>query len=391
MQNNNGFYGDFGGQFAAETLIPALDELQQSFEDFIKDEKALKELDVLMKTYAGRPTPVYHAKALSKKYGVEIYLKREDLLHTGAHKINNSLGQAVFTTHMKKKRIIAETGAGQHGVATATAAALLDLDCTIYMGRVDAERQMPNVKKMKLLGAKVVLVEDGQKTLKDAVSAAMRDWVASVETTHYLIGSAVGPHPFPKMVSWFQRVIGDEAREQMLEYHQMPDAVVACVGGGSNAIGIFQAFLEDKSVQIIGVEAGGRSLKDGDHSATLSLGSRGIFQGALSYMLQNKHGIVDDVHSVSAGLDYPGVGPQHSFLKDIGRVTYDNVFDIDALRAFKELTKCEGIIPALESSHAVAYVLKNAESFKGKKVLISLSGRGDKDLGILDTINLEEL
>jgi tryptophan synthase beta chain len=391
MHNNNGFYGDFGGQFSAETLIPALDELQHSFEKFLKDEKALKELDVLLKTYAGRPTPVYYARALSKKYGVEIYLKREDLLHTGAHKINNSLGQAFFTRHMNKKRIIAETGAGQHGVATATAAALLNLDCTIYMGRVDAERQMPNVKKMKLLGAKVVLVDDGQKTLKDAVSAAMRDWVASVETTHYLIGSVVGPHPFPRIVSWFQRVIGDEAREQMIADNELPDAVVACVGGGSNAIGIFQAFIDDASVSMIGVEAGGRSINAGDHSATLALGTKGIFQGALSYMLQNEYGIVDDVHSVSAGLDYPGVGPQHSFLKDSGRVVYDYVFDKDALRAFKELTQLEGIIPALESSHAVAYVLKNADSLKGKKVLINLSGRGDKDLGIIDTVNLEEL
>ena len=391
MRPDKGFYGDFGGQFVPETLIPALDQLEDEFESFKKSEPMMQELKQLQNDFAGRPTPVYFAANLSEKYGVNIFLKREDLLHTGAHKINNTIGQALLTKHMGKKRIIAETGAGQHGLASATAAALFGFDCTVYMGKTDIERQMPNVRKMRLLGAEVVPVETGLMTLKDAVSAAFKDWVASVQTTHYLIGSVVGPHPFPEIVSCFQAVAGQEAREYFTKRGILPQSVVACVGGGSNAIGIFQGFLDDTDVELIGVEAGGRSNNKNDHSATLSLGGRGIFQGALSYLLQNEYSQVNDVHSVSAGLDYPGVGPQHAFLSETGRVRYTSVNDREALRAFKELTLCEGIIPALESSHALAMVLTNADRFKGKDVLVHLSGRGDKDLDIIAKINLEEV
>ncbi len=390
MHPNNGFYGEFGGQFTPETLIPALDELEGAFNEFKKSRDNESELARYLKYFAGRPTPVYKAENLSKKYGVTIYLKREDLLHTGAHKINNALGQAMLTRFMGKKRIIAETGAGQHGVATATVAALFGLDCAIYMGSVDAERQMPNVKKMKLLGAGVNLVDTGLKTLKDAVSASLKDWVANVTDTHYLIGSAVGPHPFPEIVSYFQSVIGTESREHFQSLGFMPDYVIACVGGGSNAIGIFQAFL-DTGTRLIGIEAGGRSLDPGENSATLARGKKGIFQGTLTYLLQNDNFQIEDVHSVSAGLDYPGVGPQHSWLRDTGRVEYSHVFDKSALHAFRELTRLEGIIPALESSHALAYVLDNSSLFHGKNVLVNLSGRGDKDFGIVEKYNLEEL
>ena len=391
MKPDNGFFGDFGGQFVPETLIPALDQLEDEFESFKKSEPMMQELKQYLTDFAGRPTPVYFAANLSQKYGVNIYLKREDLLHTGAHKINNTIGQALLTKHMGKKRIIAETGAGQHGLASATAAALFGFDCTVYMGKTDIERQMPNVRKMKLLGADVVPVETGLMTLKDAVSAAFKDWVASVQSTHYLIGSVVGPHPFPEIVSFFQAVAGQEAHEYFSQRGTMPHSVIACVGGGSNAIGIFQGFLGDTDVELIGVEAGGRSSNKNDHSATLSLGGRGIFQGALSYLLQDGRCQVNDVHSISAGLDYPGVGPQHAFLSETGRVRYTSVNDTQALKAFKELTLCEGIIPALESSHALAMVLTNADRFKGKDVLVHLSGRGDKDLDIIAKINLEEL
>jgi tryptophan synthase beta chain len=391
MEPVKGFYGEFGGQFIPETLVPALDELEAAFASFRRDPAAQAELKRLLRDYAGRPTPLYLAANLSKKYGVNIYLKREDLLHTGAHKINNTLGQALLARHMNKRRIIAETGAGQHGVATATAAALFGFQCTVYMGSVDVERQMPNVKKMKLLGARVVPVEDGLKTLKDAVSAAMKDWVASVETTHYLLGSVTGPHPFPLIVSWFQAVAGQEARAGFEALGFMPHVVVACVGGGSNAMGVFQGFLDEPGVSLVGVEAGGISLDEGNHSATLSAGRKGIFQGSLSYLLHSERGQICDVHSVSAGLDYPGVGPQHAFLRESGRAEYAAVSDRQALKAFQELTRLEGIIPALESSHALAHVLAEAERYRGRNVLVHLSGRGDKDLGIIEKQNMEDL
>lgn len=378
-----GFYGEFGGQFVAETLIPVLDELENYF-NLLKDDREFNErLNHLLKNYAGRPTPVYFAENMSKKYGCKVYFKREDLLHTGAHKINNSLGQALLAKKMGKKRIIAETGAGQHGVATATASALLNLECTIYMGSIDAKRQSMNVKRMKMLGAEVRVVDEGTKTLKDAVSAALRDWVSSCNTTHYVLGSALGPHPFPEIVAHFQLVIGKESREYFENLGSMPDYVIACVGGGSNAIGIFKGFLDLESVKLIGVEAGGISDKVGEHAARMSFGKKGIFQGSLSYVLTDKTGQISNVHSVSAGLDYAGVGPEHSFLKETKRCEYHFARDKEALDGCLELCKLEGILPALESSHAVGYFIRNSERFKGKTVLINLSGRGDKDLEII--------
>ncbi len=385
MQSVNGFFGNYGGQFVAETLIPALDDCEASFAAFKNSTEAITELNRLLSDYAGRPTPVYHARRISEITGCSIFLKREDLLHTGAHKINNTIGQALLCKMMGKKRVIAETGAGQHGVATATAAALLDLECVIYMGSLDVVRQALNVKKMKLLGAEIIPVDDGQGTLKDAISRAMRDWVSSFRDTHYVFGTVAGPHPFPDMVEYFQSVIGREARAQMIEKNLFPDYIVACVGGGSNAAGIFSSFYDD-DVKIIGVEAGGRSDSIGDHAASLTLGKPGIFQGASSYLLQNNAGQVDDVHSVSAGLDYPGIGPMHSFLKDTGRVRYERLGDEDALKAFYALTEIEGIIPALESSHALGWVMREKESLTGKKILINLSGRGDKDLPIIEEV-----
>ena len=384
MQSNNGFYGEYGGQFVPEILIPALDELEGAYRGFSKSEESMKEFHRYLNEYAGRPTPVYHARTLSDKYGFDLYLKREDLLHTGAHKINNTIGQALLARFMKKKRLIAETGAGQHGVATATAAALFGMKCRVYMGSLDVERQMPNVKKMRLLGAEVVPVEDGLRTLKDAISASLKDWVTNVTDTHYLLGTVAGPHPFPEMVAFFHAVTGREALDYFNGRGFLPDCVVACVGGGSNAMGIFQGFLDKKDVALVGVEAGGRSLGPGDNAATLSLGTRGIFQGALSYLLQDSNCQVQDVHSVSAGLDYAGIGPQHSFLKDTGRVRYTTVSDEQALAAFHELTRLEGIIPALESSHALAWALEHADKLRGMQVLVNLSGRGDKDLGIIE-------
>jgi tryptophan synthase beta chain len=389
MRSDNGFFGRYGGQFVPETLIPALDGLEGAYRDFAADEASVRELERYLAEFAGRPTPVFQAGNISRKYGFDLYLKREDLLHTGAHKINNTIGQALVARRMGKRRIIAETGAGQHGVATATAAALFGLDCRIYMGSVDVERQMPNVKKMRLLGAEVVPVDDGLRTLKDAISAALRDWVASFNDTHYLMGTVAGPHPFPEMVAYFHAVTGREAREYFDGKGYVPDTVVACVGGGSNAMGIFQGFLDRPEVALVGVEAGGRSLGSGDNAATLSLGTPGIFQGALSYLLQNEHGQVLDVHSVSAGLDYAGIGPQHALLKDTGRVTYTHVFDDAALAAFHELTRLEGIMPALESSHALAWTLAHAKELAGTRVLVNLSGRGDKDLGIIER-NMQE-
>jgi len=384
MLSDNGFFGQYGGQFVPETLIPALDGLERAYREFAADEGSVRELARYLVEFAGRPTPVFHAANISKKYGFDLYLKREDLLHTGAHKINNTIGQAMVARRMGKRRIIAETGAGQHGVATATAAALFGLECRIYMGSVDVERQMPNVKKMRLLGAEVVPVDDGLKTLKDAISAALRDWVSSFTGTHYLMGTVAGPHPFPEMVAFFHAVTGREARDHFNGLGFLPDSVVACVGGGSNAMGIFQGFLGLPEVALVGVEAGGRSLGPGDNAATLSLGTPGIFQGALSYLLQDGNCQVQDVHSVSAGLDYAGIGPQHAHLKDTGRVTYTHVFDDAALAAFHELTRLEGIMPALESSHALAWTLAHAKELAGTRVLVNLSGRGDKDLDIIE-------
>jgi tryptophan synthase beta chain len=390
MRHDGGFYGGYGGQFVPEILIPALDELERAFQDFRQSDESIQLLNRYLGEYAGRPTPVYYAKNISEKYGFGLHLKREDLLHTGAHKINNTIGQALLAVHMKKKRVIAETGAGQHGVATATAAALFGLECRIYMGSVDVERQMSNVKKMRLLGAEVVPVEEGLRTLKDAISASLKDWVTNVSDTHYLLGSVTGPHPFPEIVAYFQSVIGREALEHFRARGFMPDCVIACVGGGSNAIGIFREFLDLTEVELVGVEAGGRSLGPGQNAATLTRGTRGIFQGTLSYLLQDQHSQVQDVHSVSAGLDYAGVGPQHAFLKDSGRARYESVSDEEALEAFHELTRLEGILPALESAHAVAYALVHATELRGRQVLVNLSGRGDKDLGIIERFMQEE-
>lgn len=387
MRADKGFYGGYGGQFVPEILMPALDELEAAYRAFAADDGSMQEFHRYLSEYAGRPTPVYHAKNISGACGFELYLKREDLLHTGAHKINNTIGQALLAKFMGKKRIIAETGAGQHGVATATAAALFGLKCRVYMGSVDIERQMPNVKKMELLGAEVFPVDDGLRTLKDAISAALKDWVTNVIDTHYLLGTVAGPHPFPEMVAFFHAITGTEARAYFTTKGSLPDYVVACVGGGSNAMGIFQGFLDDPGVSLVGVEAGGRSLAPGGNAATLTLGTPGIFQGALSYLLQNDEGQVVDVHSVSAGLDYPGIGPQHAYLKDAGRVRYTSVSDDQALGAFHELVRREGIIPALESSHALAWTLDNAGELRGKRVLVNLSGRGDKDLGIIEQQN----
>lgn len=379
----NHFFGEYGGQFVAETLIPALDELDENFEKFRNDISFIEELSDLLKNYAGRPTPIYMAKNLSEKYNANIYLKREDLLHTGAHKINNSLGQALLAKKMGKDRIIAETGAGQHGVATATAAALFKLKCRIYMGSIDAERQKTNVQRMKMLGAEVFVVDEGSKTLKDAVSATLRDWITNVENTHYVLGSALGPYPFPKIVAHFQSVIGKESREYFEKLKFMPDYVIACVGGGSNSIGIFKGFMDLPDIKFIGVEAGGISDEYGKHAARMSYGKKGIFQGSFSYVLTDERGQISPVHSVSAGLDYAGVGPEHSYLKDAKRAEYVLCRDGEALEGCLELCRAEGILPALESSHAIGYFIKNHKIFEGKKVLINLSGRGDKDLGII--------
>ena len=384
MNQNRGFFGEYGGQFVPETLIPALDKLEKEFYKLKENENFKEDLDYYLKTYAGRPTPIYYAKNLSKKHQISIFLKREDLLHTGAHKINNTIGQALLTKYLNKERVIAETGAGQHGVATATVAALFGLKCTIYMGKVDAQRQEPNLKKMKLLGADISIVETGSQTLKDATNAALRDFVKNVENTHYIIGSVVGPHPYPEMVAHFQEVIGQETLV-FYKDESLPDAVVACVGGGSNAIGIFRAFL-NTNVKLFGIEAGGRNDKNGEHARTMALGRKGILHGCLTYLLQDENSQVLPVHSISAGLDYPGVGPEHAALNDTKQVHYDYVRDEDVIFALKELSKYEGIIPALESAHAVAYVLKNKNRFSQKKVLINLSGRGDKDMEYIGSL-----
>ena len=372
-------FGPYGGQYVPETLMPALAELEAAWLEAREDEGFLSELGTLLRDFAGRPTPLYHAKRLSEAAGHQIHLKREDLLHTGAHKINNALGQTLLAKRMGKQRIIAETGAGQHGVATATACALLGLECVVYMGTEDMRRQAPNVERMRLLGATVEPVEAGARTLKEAVSAAIRDWVTNVATSHYIIGSAVGPAPYPALVRDLQRVIGDEAREQALAAEGEPPArVIACVGGGSNAIGTFTAFLEDPGVALVGVEAGGEGIATGRHGASLVAGRGGVLHGAFSSVLADADGQILEAHSVSAGLDYPGVGPEHAHLRDTGRVRYEAVTDADALAAFRELTRLEGIIPALEPAHAIAWLLKNPGD-DGYDVL-TLSGRGDKDL-----------
>ncbi len=380
-----GYFGKYGGQFVSETLMPAVKELEKAFDRYKNDPKFNKELDTLLKKYAGRPTPLTFCSSLSKKLGCKIYLKREDLAHTGAHKINNALGQALLAKYLGKKKIIAETGAGQHGVATATAAAKLGLECEVYMGTVDIERQKPNVFRMKLLGAKVIPVSSGSKTLKDAINEALRDWTANVETTHYLLGSVLGPSPYPEMVAHFQSIIGKETRGQIMEEEgRLPDAIVACVGGGSNAIGIFREFVKDKNVELIGVEAGGLGIESGKHAARFAdknMGRPGIIHGTMTYVLQDKYGQIYNTHSVSAGLDYCAVGPEHSLLREMNRASYTYATDKECLDAFKLLSEEEGIIPALESAHAVAYAIKLAKKMKNDDIIIiNLSGRGDKDL-----------
>lgn len=379
----HGYFGKFGGRFVPETLMYALEELESKYQELSSDKSFWEELNYYLRTYAGRPTPLYFAKNLTEYAGgAKIYIKREDLLHTGAHKINNTLGQALLTKKMGKRRVIAETGAGQHGVATATACTLLGLDCTVYMGEEDAKRQELNVFRMKLLGAKVQVVKSGSKTLKDAINEALRDWVSNVETTHYTIGSVVGPHPFPTIVRDFQKVIGQEAKEQILKAEgRLPDAVIACVGGGSNAMGIFYPFVEHTEVRLIGVEAGGLGLSSGKHAASINGGSIGVLHGMKSYFLQDEEGQIIPTHSVSAGLDYPGVGPEHVYLFESKRAQYAYATDQEALEGFKLLSKLEGIIPALEPAHAVLKAVEGAKDLgKGGIVLLSLSGRGDKDM-----------
>lgn len=386
VPDERGYYGDFGGRFVPETIIPALDELEQAYQDAMADDAFHDELAHLQQTYVGRPTPLTFAKRLTERLGgARIYLKREDLAHTGAHKINNALGQALLAKRMGKKRVIAETGAGQHGVASATASALLGLDCHVYMGSVDMARQMPNVFRMKLMGANVVPVESGSKTLKDAINEAMRDWVTNVRDTFYLLGSALGPHPYPMMVRDFQSVIGIEARQQILEATgQLPDVCIACVGGGSNAIGLFHAFRHDEGVELVGVEAGGHGTTTDKHAARFAnpdISRPGILHGTRSYVMQDDDGQVRETHSISAGLDYPSVGPEHAYLRSLERAFYTSATDEETLQAFRTLSEYEGIIPALESSHAIAEVVKRAPQMpKDSILLVNLSGRGDKDL-----------
>jgi len=374
-------YGDYGGQYVSETLMSALLELEAAYEKIEKDKTFATDLAALQKEYAGRETPLTFCPNVSKELGCRVYLKREDLVHGGSHKLNNTLGQALLAKRMGKKRLIAETGAGQHGVATAIIGAALGMPVEVYMGEVDTQRQVLNVFRMELMGAKVIPVKTGTRTLKDAINEALRDWVANVQDTYYLIGSVVGPHPYPLMVRDFQAVIGRETRQQVLEKEdRLPDTVVACVGGGSNAMGIFYPFVRD-DVELIGVEAGGKGIETGEHSATLCAGEPGVLHGALSYLLQDANGQVLPTHSISAGLDYPGVGPEHSMLKDSHRVTYAAANDPEVLEAFRFLSRTEGIIPALESAHAVAYVMTNRERFDHDDiVVINLSGRGDKDV-----------
>ena len=378
--NKKSYYGNFGGQFVPETIMNALIDLENEYEKTIDDKKFRDEFQSLLKDFVGRETPLYHAKNLSEFYGHNIFLKREDLNHTGAHKINNALGQALLAKRMGKKKVIAETGAGQHGVAAATAAALLGMECDVYMGAVDIERQRLNVFRMELLGARVISVEEGLKTLKEATTAAIQAWVNEVEDVFYIIGSVVGPYPYPKMVKDFQSVIGDETKKQMEKYGNT-DCIIACVGGGSNAMGIFSAFLDNEDTALYGIEAGGKGTDTEEHAATLSMGSPGILHGMKTYVLQDKYGRINPVHSISAGLDYPGVGPEHSYLFDTKRVTYAAVTDDEAIEALLLLTQKEGIIPAIESAHAVAYLKKLCPVLKEKKnIVVNISGRGDKDM-----------
>jgi tryptophan synthase beta chain len=379
-----GYFGEFGGSFVPEILVSVLKELEENYFRYKKDKKFKEELAYYLKNYAGRPTPLYYAERLSKKFGgAKIYLKREDLCHLGAHKINNTIGQTLLARKMGKKFIIAETGAGQHGVATAAAAALFEMNCKIFMGSKDIKRQSSNVYRMKLMGAEVVEVSSGSKTLKDAVNEALRYWVSRVDDTYYVLGSVVGPHPYPTMVRDFQTIIGKETKRQIMDSEgRLPDYIIACVGGGSNSIGIFYPFLKyTDSVRLIGVEAGGKGIRSKKHGATLSYGEKGIFHGAFSYVLQDDYGQIEEAYSVSAGLDYPGVGPEHAYLKEKGIVKYEYVVDSEALEAFRILSEYEGIIPAYESSHALAYTAKLAPALdKNKVIVVNLSGRGDKDI-----------
>ena len=392
--DGRGRYGDYGGKFVPETLMVALEELESAYQKYREDEEFQQELDFLLSTYVGRPTPLYFAANLTRELGgAKIFLKREDLAHTGAHKINNALGQGLLAKRLGKQRIIAETGAGQHGVASATACAMLGLDCIVYMGVEDMRRQALNVFRMRLLGAEVRPVDTGSQTLKDAINEAIRDWVTNVETTHYLLGSAVGPHPYPLMVRDYQSVIGREARRQLLDSDgRLPDYVIACVGGGSNAIGAFHPFVGDEETRLVGVEAGGGGEEGSKHAATLVAGRPGVLHGSMSYLLQDGNGQVVETHSISPGLDYPGVGPEHSYLKDIGRAEYTSVNDAQALEGFHLLCKTEGIIPALEPSHAIYYASKLAPELSPDEIiLVCLSGRGDKDIHIvLETMGGEE-
>ena len=383
LPSKNGHFGPYGGIFVAETLISALEDLRKQYEFYRNDSDFQAEFAYELKHYVGRPSPIYHAKRWSEHLGgAQILLKREDLNHTGAHKINNTIGQALLARRMGKKRVIAETGAGQHGVASATVAARYGMECVVYMGSEDVKRQATNVYRMKLLGATVVPVESGSRTLKDALNEAMRDWVTNVENTFYIIGTVAGPHPYPMMVRDFQAVIGNEAKVQMQEdFNQQPDALIACVGGGSNAIGLFYPYIDDADVRLIGVEAAGKGIDTQQHAATLSTGKPGVLHGNRTYLIQDEHGQIIETHSISAGLDYPGVGPEHAWLKDCGRAEYVAITDDEALEAFHTLCRYEGIMPALESSHALAYAAKYAPTLpKDKLLLINLSGRGDKDM-----------
>lgn len=383
LPDANGHFGPYGGRFVAETLVEPIEELQAAYEKLKSSPEFQAEFDRDLKYYVGRPSPLYFAERWSRELGgAKIFLKREDLNHTGAHKINNTIGQALLAKFMGKTRIIAETGAGQHGVASATIAARLGLECVVYMGADDIQRQAPNVYRMKLLGAKVVPVTSGSRTLKDALNEAMRDWVTNIDNTFYIIGTVAGPHPYPAMVRDFQSVIGREARQQILEQEgKLPDALVACVGGGSNAIGLFYPFLADESVKIYGVEAGGAGIESGKHAATLTAGRPGVLHGNRTYLIEDNNGQIIETHSISAGLDYPGVGPEHAWLKDVGRAQYVVINDDEAMKGFHTLTRTEGIIPALESSHALAYTMKLAPTLsKDQSIIVNLSGRGDKDI-----------
>ena len=393
LVDQDGYYGEFGGAYVPEILHKCVEELKNKYLEVLESEEFKKEFEQLLRDYVGRPSPLYPARRLSKKYGCKLYLKREDLNHTGAHKINNTIGQILLAKRMGKTKVIAETGAGQHGVATATGAALFNMECTVYMGAEDIERQRLNVFRMEMLGAKVCPVTTGSSTLKDATNEAIRTWAERAEDTFYIIGSAVGPHPYPKMVKEFQRVISKEARKQILEKTgKLPDAVVACVGGGSNSIGMFADFINDKDVDLIGVEAGGLGIETGKHASAMALGQVGVLHGMKTYLLQDEIGNIQLAHSISAGLDYPGVGPEHAYLRDSGRAKYVSVTDKECMDALMELCRMEGIIPAIESAHALAHVFKMAQGeYKGKTIIMCLSGRGDKDVNTVQKyLNGEE-